>query len=91
MTHRTSRWEDGRWAPIAIIVTLILVAALLGYFFWYAPSVPVRRGFPNASAELEDDTFREMPARPALGSMRSTPPVATRIDRFGTHAASRPR
>src|ERR1041385_467556 len=35
--------EDGEstWAPIAIIMTVLVVAMGMGYFFWYAPSQTV--------------------------------------------------
>src|SRR5438067_5993587 len=35
--------EDGEstWAPIAIIMTVLVVAMGMGYFFWYAPSETV--------------------------------------------------
>lgn len=32
---------DSSWAPIAIVMTVLVVALGMGYFFWYAPSQTV--------------------------------------------------
>ena len=32
---------DSAWAPMAIIMSILVVGLLLGYFFWYAPSQTV--------------------------------------------------
>ncbi len=29
---------ESNWAPVAIIMSVVVVAMLMGYFFWYAPS-----------------------------------------------------
>jgi len=29
---------ESSWAPLAVIMTVLVVALLCGYFFWYAPS-----------------------------------------------------
>lgn len=29
---------DSNWAPIAIVMTILVIALAMGYFFWYAPS-----------------------------------------------------
>ena len=29
---------ESSWAPVAIIMSVVVVAMLMGYFFWYAPS-----------------------------------------------------
>lgn len=28
---------DSSWAPVAIVMTILVVALVMGYFFWYAP------------------------------------------------------
>src|SRR5437868_13214899 len=35
---------ESSWAPLAIVLTVLVVALLLGYFFWYAPAGPVAAG-----------------------------------------------
>jgi quinol-cytochrome oxidoreductase complex cytochrome b subunit len=30
--------EDSSWAPIAIILTVVVIALLMGYFLWYNPN-----------------------------------------------------
>jgi hypothetical protein len=32
---------DSNWAPVAIIMTVLVVVMAMGYFFWYAPSQSV--------------------------------------------------
>ena len=34
----SSNSGDNTWAPVAIVLGVIVVALLLGYFLWYAPS-----------------------------------------------------
>ena len=29
---------DSTWAPIAVVMTVLVAAMVMGYFFWYAPS-----------------------------------------------------
>ncbi len=33
--------EDSNWAPIALVMTVLVVALAMGYFLWYGPSRPI--------------------------------------------------
>jgi len=41
MRFYTREDGDSNWAPIAIVMTILVVGMGLGYFFWYAPSQSV--------------------------------------------------
>lgn len=90
VTRRSTVWEDGRWAPIAIIVTIVLVAVLLGYFFWYAPNASTPGGFAGAPAELEGGTVSSAPARLPAAAGNMAAPAGMRGDRGPMLAGSRP-
>ncbi len=43
MRFYTTESGESNWAPIAVIMTVLVVVMAMGYFFWYVPSqaVPV--------------------------------------------------
>ena len=38
MRFYTTESGDSNWAPIAVIMTVLVVVMAMGYFFWYVPS-----------------------------------------------------
>jgi hypothetical protein len=49
---------ESNWAPVAIIMTVLVIAMMMGYFFWYAPGHVVAAN-PNPNVTVNT------PAAPA--------------------------
>lgn len=38
MNTQTNEPRESGWGPLVIVLTVLVVALLMGYFFWYAPN-----------------------------------------------------
>ena len=52
MSVNSSEPSDSGWAPIAIVLTVLVVALLMGYFFWYAPSQQTNAASPTRNVTI---------------------------------------